>query len=85
MVAFFASAETEDHIDANTAEVCAKAVFDEQVACFSRENARAAGVEVMKHVHPYRPTSELRLEDRKKRVDAVKKKQTCKACGKMGH
>ena len=74
-----------DDIEEDTAEICAQAVFDEQVAFFSRENARAAGVKVAKHVHPYRPTSELSLDERKKRMEAVKKKSTCKACGKVGH
>ena len=85
MTAFFASAECPEDIEDGTAEICAQAVFDEQVAFFSRENARAAGFKVAKHVHPYRPTSELSLDERKKRMEAVKKKSTCKACGEVGH
>ena len=84
VTAFFASAECPEDIEDGTAEICAQAVFDEQVAFFSRENARAAGVKVNRHVHPYRPTSELSLDERKKRMEAVKKKSTCKACGKVG-
>ena len=85
VVAFFADAASEDDIDPNAAEACAQAVFDEQVAFFSRGSGRAAGVKVTKHVHPYRPTSELSLDERKKRIDAAKKKSACNACGKMGH
>ena len=36
-------------------------------------------------MHPYKPTSELSLDERKKRVEAVKAKSTCRACGKTGH
>ena len=84
-MAFFAEATTEEEITEEMADVCAQAAFDEQVAFFSREKARSAGVKVGKHVHPYRPSSELSIEERKKRVDAVKQKSTCRACGKTGH
>ena len=60
-------------------------MFCEQMAFFSREVARGGGVKVAKHVHPHKPTSELSLDERKKRVDAVKAKSTCRACGKTEH
>lgn len=76
VTAFFADAETEDVVEEHAAELYAQALHDEQLAFFSCENARAGGVKIAKHVHPYRPTSELSLDERMKRVDEVKQKST---------
>ena len=74
--------------DITSEEVCeeiAQCAFDEACAFFSREDARRRGAPVGRKVHTWKPKSELTMRDRKAKLDEVKKKSTCRACGQKGH
>ena len=84
VVAFLAAGA--DIEDKETCEMISECVHDEQFAFYSREDARSKGVNVKKAVHQFVPKqSELKLNDRKKAVDKVKKNSACRRCGKIGH
>ena len=76
---------TVDINDKDVAEEIAGTVQDATFAFYSREEARARGVPVDRHVHSTRPKSELTLLERKKNVADLKRKTTCRVCGKKGH
>ena len=71
--------------DKGVCEEISNTVHDEIFAFYSREEARSRGVPVAKHVHAYRPSSELTLDERKKKVALAKINSTCRACNQKGH
>ena len=58
---------------------------DELSAFYAREQARSNGVNVGKHIHAYKPKSELSVDERREKLNLAKKNSTCRACGKPGH
>ena len=71
--------------DDSTCQMCGEAVQDELMAFYSREQASRHGVPTRRHIHSYKPKSELSIEERKKSVAKAKEKSTCRGCGKPGH
>ena len=67
-------------------EEIAECVHDTCCSFFSREAARNRGVPVGKKIHEFKPRAvELTIQQRRDRIDAVKAKSTCRACGEKGH
>ena len=84
VVACFLAAGANMEDDA-ACKMCGEAVQDELMAFYSREQASRHGVPTRRHIHSYKPKSELSIEERKKSVAKAKEKSTCRGCGKEGH
>ncbi len=64
----------QDGLDARSSAKINGYFHDEVYAFYSREQARSNGVNVGKHIHAYKPRSELSVEERREKVNLAKKK-----------
>ncbi|CAE7418365.1 GIP [Symbiodinium sp. CCMP2592] len=61
-------------------------LYAETMAFMARSKAKGKGKPTSKSAHSYRPRpSNLSVEDRRKKLQEIKSKSTCKVCGRRGH
>ena len=72
--------------DREAVALLTEAAQAETMAFMARSKAKGKGKPTAKTAHSYRPRpSNLSVEDRRKKLQEIKNKSTCKVCGRRGH
>ena len=72
--------------DRESVALLTEAAQAETMAFMARSKAKGKGKPTAKSAHSYRPRpSNLSVEDRRKKLQEIKNKSTCKVCGRRGH